>query len=145
MIDHLSQEQLSRLLIGDASPEEEQHAIRCGTCAEELTDLHESFSAFRGAVQNWTSASGGSAVPEIRRHPKLFLVRWALAIAVAALLLIAIRNPKFVGTRHHQATADDALLLEQVNTHLSRTLPAPLEPWMELISNAPTNSLGERR
>ena len=69
--------------------------------------------------------------------------RWA--IAAAALLLVAsvstyksIRPP-----RPSQDTAwADALLLEQVDAAVSRTVPRTMEPLLELTSSKSTSSDG---
>jgi len=51
---HLTREQVSKCLIGDATPQETQHVQDCAVCGEEVARLESSFSQFRGSIRRWS-------------------------------------------------------------------------------------------
>ena len=51
---HLTREQISKCLIGDATPQETQHVRDCAVCGEEVARLESSFSQFRGSIRRWS-------------------------------------------------------------------------------------------
>jgi len=51
---HLTREQISKCLIGDATPHESQHVSSCAVCRGELARFELSFSQFRGSVRRWS-------------------------------------------------------------------------------------------
>ena len=150
MISHLSTEQISKLLIGEGTPEEEKHAGECAECLVELTRLRETLSAFRDSVQDWAGRSGRSVL--VRSFPRsestgfgMHRFRWALA-AAALIVLVAIPLYRNLMNRHLEKQAvEDMLLLEQVNAHLSRAVPAPMEPLMEMLSDTSVDKVGGRQ
>ena len=150
MINHLSSQQISSLMIGQAKPDEAQHAAECSECAAEVLSLRETLAVFGDSVQHWTDCCGGSEAPSLtfqrtdssvlHGHP----FRWPLA-AVALILLVLI--PVYKNTSEHglEAQAEDTLLLDQVNAQLSRTVPEALEPLMTLLSDAAPDEIGGRQ
>src|SRR5262249_60727014 len=64
MTSHLSREQSSRLLAGDGTSAEEQHAGSCAECERELSRLQEILLAFSLSVQHWAEALGSTCVPD---------------------------------------------------------------------------------
>jgi hypothetical protein len=151
MIRHLSSKQISKLTIEKAAPEEGQHVRDCAECAAELRRVRETLSRFKDSVERWAERSSGSVVPDtafleavklpvFTRRP----VRWALALAVL-ILVVTIPIYKNITDRQREAEVQDALLLELVNAQLSRTVPAPMEPLMELLSNGSADELGGRQ
>ncbi len=75
MNQHLSKDQISKCLIGDATPEETQHAWDCADCRAELTRVESAFSDFRSSAQHWSqrAAATDAAIP------------WNVRIEVATL------------------------------------------------------------
>jgi hypothetical protein len=151
MINHLSPQQISSLMIGQAKPDEAQHAAECSECAAEVLCLQETLAVFRDSVQQWTDRCGGSEVPSpafLRTDSAVFSGRpfhWALAV-VALILLVLIPVHKNTSERRLvEAEAEDTLLLEQVNAQLSRTVPEALEPLMTLLSDATPDETGGRQ
>src|SRR5262245_3615867 len=99
MTSHLSSEQISRLLAGEATTEQSHHASTCAECAAEVRQMQDVLSAFRASVQQWSHTIGGYAVvldqPFLLREPRSFRVRplrWALA---AALIIILTTVPVY--------------------------------------------------
>ena len=54
MNPHLSGEQMSKCLIGDATAQESQHVSSCAACGGELARLESSLSQFRSSVRHWS-------------------------------------------------------------------------------------------
>jgi len=54
MNQHLTWEQISDYLIGNAEPRYVRHAHECVSCRSEVARLESALSDFRGAVRQWT-------------------------------------------------------------------------------------------
>jgi hypothetical protein len=63
------------------------------------------------------------------RRPKAALWRWSLAAAAALILLAGI--PLYKSARDARQAEADALLLQRVGDHVSRTVPQALEPLVQ--------------
>jgi hypothetical protein len=150
MTPHLSTEQISQLLAGEGTAQQQEHASKCTECASELDLMRNVLSDFRDSVRQWAdNASPASKtdrvlLPAPPTHRAQF-VRWAV-VAAALILLITISLHKNTNKRHREMdTLEDTRLLEQVNVHLSRSVPAPMEPLMEIISDAAGEKVGGRQ
>ena len=139
MIRHLTSDEISNVLIGDATPEQQQHASKCTECSASLERLNETFSVFRESVHQWSGKNGGAVPKSIDFHQNaagigLLRLRWALAsVVLIILLVIPVYKNKREEKRARQAM-EDALLLEQVNASLTREVPVSMEPLMKLVS-----------
>jgi anti-sigma factor RsiW len=140
MIAHLSSEQLSECMLGQASSIVRQHVQDCPACRAEMANFREALGEFRGAVRAWSEDQAGKyqanaalAIPAAVGEPRSFRpshqLAWALLIA--AVCIVA----SFVLPRHRGADAvgSDAVLLNQVDAQVSRTVPASMEPLMKLV------------
>jgi hypothetical protein len=150
-MSHLSWEQISSLLAGNAAPETQHHAGTCPECAAEVRSQNEMLSMFGESVQRWSDDNGGALISGqafLRNKSLAFRIppiRWAMA-AAAVILLIVIPLYRNTTERHRQAeTFEDTLLLEQVNAQLSRAVPAPMEPLMKLLSDPAEKEMGGRQ
>ena len=142
MSHHLSQDQLSMCILERSTPEEMRHSRECPQCRAELERFHAPVSTFRATMQDWSDREAVPQLAEVSRflgRPRRFanpLWRWA-PVAMAVMLLTGI--PIFVQQRNlyqtetAEAPHQDALLMEAVNMHLSRTMPSPMEPIMALM------------
>jgi hypothetical protein len=151
MTNHLSSEQISRLLGGDGTSAEGQHAGSCAECERELSRVQETLLAFSHSVRHWAEAHTSTCVPDsefLRNRPsirRMGPLRWALA-AAAVIILIVVPLYKNAGHRYREAdSSEDAVLLEQVNAHLSRTVASPIEPFMQLLSDTSAGKVGGRQ
>jgi len=142
MTSHLSTEQISKFLIGEATDEEREHARTCVDCVTELKRSQAVLAAFRNSVHHWADSQSRmhlrsrafkwSKSPAFRIRP----LQWALALA--ALIILAFPLFKNVSDRRREAEAfNDTLLLEQIEASLSRAVPAPMEPLLQLLFNVP--------
>jgi hypothetical protein len=151
MTNHLSSEQISRLLAGDGTSAEEQHAGSCAECERELSRVRQTLLAFSHSVRHWAEAHTSTCVPDsefLRNRASAWRMgplRWALA-AAAVIILIVVPLYKNAGHRYREAdSSEDAVLLEQVNAHLSRTVASPIEPFMQLLSDTSADKVGGRQ
>ncbi|HLY20533.1 MAG TPA: hypothetical protein VKR61_25070 [Bryobacteraceae bacterium] len=129
---HLSSEELCAWLAGSHTLESEQHVLSCSACHAEMARMGQALTQFRGAVRGWSEEQ---YTREVRLTPvnafKHF--RWAWAV-MAACLMISLsvlwrgNQPAATG-----APVADAALLAQVDRQVSRAVPSPMEPLMNLV------------
>jgi len=152
-MQHLSEEQKTRWLVGQGRDDENEHARTCPTCAADLRAYADSVSAFRDAMKGWSEREGRWMLedaqdfsawqpgqrPQLRAHRREW--SWVLTAAAAGLLLI----PAFwrLDTAQPEAPAPavkeaprrdaDVLLMEAVFAHLARPVSAPMERVIALL------------
>lgn len=153
MSEHLSHDQISRWIMGQSTPDEEQHGRECSQCLAELNRFSERISTFCAAMQEWSEKE---VVPRLertpsaasRQHMRQPVFRWALlGMTFAILVGIPIyqhrNDPTSISESEansptdaaiHTATSyDDVLLMQSVTMHLSRPIPMPMERVMALL------------
>jgi hypothetical protein len=99
-------------------------------------------------VHDWAYQTGGSAIPQAQPTTSGFLrvPRFAWGLALAALfLLVALPLYRNSNDSHRSPGPEDALLLEEVNAQLSRTVPVSMEPYIELLPDTTVDELGDRQ
>lgn len=138
MTQHLSAKEISRWIAGRPTAAQERHIQRCAECSAEVARAESGLAAFRHSIREWAqtletppvsiaSWAGVENRPRSRRHV------WGLAAAAVAL---AVGVPIYRESQLARVEATrqrDAELLEQVETQLSRAVPASMEPLMELM------------
>lgn len=151
---HLSAQDISEWMIGNRPGSVEEHLGTCPECAAEVTRMSESIAMFGSAVREWSEQQARNI--EIRmpaRAPRHFwntgMFRWQVATAsMAALLLAAIpvyrmnhREPVPIITT--AAAVSDEVLMQNVETQISRSVPAPMEPLADLMTGDTTTRRSE--
>ncbi|SRR5258706_10289306 len=128
MNSHLSSEEMYQWLSGEHGADVEEHFRDCPTCRTELLQFRNALAGFRTSLEK-------SPVPAVRRKQGSHrLSRWVLASAALSLMVAA---PMYWNARQQRAAEQakaDELLLERVQAGLSRSVPASMEPLMQLIS-----------
>lgn len=128
MKSHLSSEQICKWLAGERGYEEQPHLHACPDCRAEVEQFQNALIGFRNSLEQ-------SPVPAVSySRTRQTLPRWILATAALALIVAA---PAYWNARQQRAAEQakaDELLLERVNASLSRSVPASMEPLMQLIS-----------
>lgn len=134
---HLSSGQISRWIAGQRTECEAQHVRECETCHADLAALESEFLAFGRCVREWAAEQQKPPLPlNLRGLERPYLSRpwvWRLGAAVIA---VAIGIPFCVGRRSGDDEAvqkNNARLMEQVQAQLSRSVPTPMEPLMNLM------------
>ena len=138
MIEHLSTEQISQWMIGERSPQLERHVAECDDCRAELAQLESTLVQFRGAVREWS----GSPAPPAWRQPASggSWFSWPRAAVAAATLSVLLAVPVYWNVRARDraeqaaAARADVLLLERVDSEISRAVPEPMEPLVNLVA-----------
>lgn len=128
MNSHLSSEEIYQWLSGDRGDGMEEHFRECPACRVELQQLKTALDGLRSSLEE-------AAVPPVSySRTRAALPRWILATAVLSTLIAA---PVYWNLRQQHAAEQakaDELLLERVQVGLSRSVPASMEPLMQLIS-----------
>ena len=141
MSQHLSSQEISQWMIGERTPQQEQHVRQCPECGAEVARMEAALALFRGSVRHWSDGQSRAEPPAVesilptRRGPRIQPMRWAL---VAAALLVLAAVPIYRNAQERQRQAEiaraDTLLLEQVDAEVSRAVPRPMEPLAKLVS-----------
>jgi hypothetical protein len=136
MIEHLSGEQISQWMIGDRTPLLERHVAQCEECRAQLEELETTLSQFRGAVRAWSGSATPPAWRQATHRGSWF--SWPAWVLTAATLLLLIGLPVYwhalARDRAAEAARADALLLERVDSSISRAVPEPMEPLVNLVT-----------
>ncbi len=134
MIKHLSSAQICEWVAGGRTTECEQHLGACAACSTELAAFESGLAALGRAVRYWAAQQdieSGRAMPQrsgIGRN------RWRWAAVAAAAGALGFLPVQWVRNAQREAQwAEDAELLSRVNTELARTVPATMQPLMDLM------------
>jgi hypothetical protein len=154
MSNHFSQEQFAKYIVGQSAKAELQHLSECPQCSAELEQFNNTLSEFRTIVRDRIDDRIAShplmpALKPARASIAFFNLAWIGAVVAALVLPLFISEPKprkpVVQPAVVETSGDispDAVM-QRVNLHLSRTLPAPMEPMMDLIpSDEPVTKSG---
>jgi hypothetical protein len=146
MSGHLSQVEISEWLAGIRASGAERHLMECEQCAAEVDWASEPFERFGAATRAWCAAETPVLWPQpatASARPWRRVAAWGVALAAAALLVAA---PVYQHREHQRAleiARQDELLLEQVQTEVSRSAPEPMQPLEKLVAwNSPTGQSG---
>jgi hypothetical protein len=141
MSDHLSQDQFAKCAVGQSSRVELEHLNECPQCTAELDRFVNTLSLFQTAIRHRIDdrvARHPSPItpvrPAVTRIPKWSwaVVTTAFVVLVTFPLFLSEYEPKQAG-QHASTEANPDEIMERVNRHLSRMVPAPMEPMMSLI------------
>jgi hypothetical protein len=128
MNSHLSSEEMYQWLSGAPLEEVEEHFRECPACQAEMHQLKNALLGFQRSLEQ-------SPVPAVNySRVRQTLPRWILAAAALSLLAA---TPMYWNARQQRAAEQaraDELLLQRIDASLSRSVPASMEPLMQLIS-----------
>lgn len=138
MMPHLTAEQLAGYLAGEtdagAEPDGmvERHIQECAVCRAEVAAFREALAEFRGAVHAWSEEQAEALVgpSSVDRRFWKPAHQFACALAIAAVCVIVS-----VVSWHGReiAARRDGMLLDTVDTQVSRSVPSPMEPLLRLV------------
>jgi hypothetical protein len=139
MNKHLSEDQFAKCAAAPPDTEERQHLAECQECRAETERFHDALSSFRNAIRHRIDSRLESrpfltTTKPVKAGTRL---RWAL-LAAAAVFLVAVpffRNESTSPQTSGQISSepDAEAVMKRVHLHLSRTMPAPMEPMLSLI------------
>ena len=134
---HLSEDQIARCIVGESTSAEAQHARECPECAAELNRFRKSLVLFQSSIQEQIDARIALVPTAAVSKPSAVRTRaprWVLVAASAAALVvlpfIKIGNKPAALPEPASVEADPDAVMNRVNLHLARTVPAPMEPLM---------------
>jgi len=133
MSNHLSEDQFATCLLGRETNQELQHMLHCPACREDLERFRSTVASFRSAVRDRVENQIASQVRVTRLplRPAITIVpKWAWALFAAAALVVTM-VPSL--TNKTEPEKDPDVLMRAVNLHLSRTMPAAMEPVLALL------------
>ena len=133
---HLSEDQIARCIVGQATIAEVQHARECPECGAELNRFSKSISLFQNSIQERVNARIALVPTAAVLRPSeagTRAPRWVL-VAAAAVVLVVL---PFIRSGNNPTTSeavsietDPDAVMNRVNLDLARTVPAPMEPLM---------------
>src|SRR5438105_3325539 len=92
MSNHLSEDQVSRCVIGLSSREEQQHVRDCVECSADVDRFREALLLFGAAVRDRADRQVVSAAPRRRNQPRW---GWAIAAVAGIVLIVAVTPPMY--------------------------------------------------
>lgn len=137
MSRHLSEDQIAQCIVGDADRAEAQHVRECLECSTELNRFSKSVALFQASIQEQIRARIALVPPPAASKPagsSSRTARWVLVAAAAVVLVVlpfvrtGIKPEAFTEPAYTEADPD--AVMNRVNVHLARTVPAPMEPLM---------------
>jgi hypothetical protein len=144
MNKHLSAKQISMCIAGNGSREELEHSRACPKCAAEMDRFESAVLGLRqglsGCAEQHLKPGAWAYLKPATVNSRRLAGVLAGAVAAAALSILAVAPiyRSFVEPRYEvSVTAEaeqDTELLEQVDLQLSRSVPATLEPLMDLLA-----------
>lgn len=140
MKKHLSEAQIAAWISGEREPSLQHHLAACPACRAEIQKTEDALDAFRQSVIRWSERQHQLSAPSPSRSaPSGFALAWrklswgGLALGALALALLAVLPPR-PGDDWLRLSAEDAALLETVQTEVSRVVPQPMDPLAKLVS-----------
>ena len=143
MSHHLSEDQFEACVLGSAGQPELAHINECPECRAEFEHFRKALSMFRSVVWDLadTQAQSSEVSSSLLSSPAIPMWRWALVVtafvvAVMLPILVSQTNPPKPANPVDQMTPE--AVMDRLNQHLARRVPAPMEPMMSLISTEPS-------
>jgi hypothetical protein len=146
---HLSADEISALVAGEGYAESQTtgHLSECLECREEVARMEILLLSFRTSVQAIDARPPRSWQPAgVSERRWMTAPRWALAGAfVAAVLSVAVYRSHRTEPVPKIYEVTDAVLLQQVDAQLARSIPGSMEPLVALAwSSADESAQGKQ-
>ena len=102
MINHLTEDQITRWLVGQATASEEHHVQDCRACAGEVTRFQGTLESFRSAVNNraerLTLRTSRTMMQVLEREPWTLLDSPSLLVSLKRIVRDTLHPPKIQTT-----------------------------------------------
>ena len=145
MSDHLSPAQFAACIVHGPAAEELKHINACPKCGAALDEFRAAMASFRTAVRDRVDArmdtvtiegSPSNAARQPTGAPRTgrILAAAAVVVVIALPLFISKQLPQPAETTLRQTDPD--ALMNAIDLHLLRTVPAPMEPMLGLLPEA---------
>jgi len=147
MSDHLSPDRFANCFVEGPTSLELQHITECTECRAGLERFGRTVSSFRSSIRERVDAqvacdvaSDASQFTPLSSGPEVIAVpkwRWVLtAAAVVIFVLVPVLTRETRSREVIEKTSirtDPDTLMDAINLHLSRAVPAPMEPMLAII------------
>lgn len=154
MKSHLTSGQISQWVLGTRSRPVTRHIHSCPICRKEVGRFEEALTQFRTSVREWSDSQFDPRFPmpanlSESKSGIAFRASWA-AVALALCVLVSVAVRRGVRQGEGRVAGGDAALLNQVDREVTRTVPGPMEPLVQLVawdgnSAAETSTYGPDR
>lgn len=144
MGEHFTEGQVAAWVAGERVPEREAHLQGCPACRSRVENFQAALTGFGASMRAWSDTQYAAAKASVKARPnsRPVLLRGSLygAAALAAICLVALLVMFHGALLREGAPADthasvtDAVLLRQIDTEVSQTVPHAMEPLTELVS-----------
>jgi anti-sigma-K factor RskA len=137
MSNHLSEDQFEACVLERAGRAELEHLNECAECRAEFERFGKALSLFRSAVWDLVDDRSARTSRVASKPASIGIPMWRWALAVAAFVA-AVAIPILVTENQPPQQVEQMspeAVMERLNRHLARTVPAPMEPMMSLISD----------
>ena len=141
MTNHLSQDQFVQCATRLSSGSAQEHLEACAECRAELDRFDNSVALFRRAVRDRIDQRMAAPMPDAFaiRPVSTGIPIWRWVLAASALVVVVLlpflttepETPQVIQEAATESSPD--ALMNAIGLHLSRTVPAPMEPVMVLV------------
>ena len=125
---HLSAEQIAQWIAGERTSETESHMDVCQRCRTEVRGFEAVLGQFRSSARSISTPA-----PVMRARRPALWPRWVAVAAVALLALVPVYRQRQARDRAAMEQ-QDAQLLQQVDTEISRAVPGSMDPLVKMVS-----------
>jgi hypothetical protein len=126
---HLSAEQIAQWVAGQRAAEVESHMAGCSPCRAQVAEFEDVLAQFRGSLKSVPVAPPVLDARRIMLWPRLV----AIGAAAAMLLLVPVYRDRQARARA-AIEQQDAQLLQQVDSEVSRAVPDAMAPLVKMVS-----------
>jgi predicted anti-sigma-YlaC factor YlaD len=141
---------------GERVPEREAHLQNCPACRSQVADFQTALTGFGASMRAWSDTQYAAAKTSVKARPSArpVVLRGSLyaAAALTAVCLVAVLVMFHGALVRQSAPVDthssltDAMLLRQIDTEVSQTVPHAMEPLTELVSwDSPTEESSQSK
>lgn len=144
MGEHFTNGQIAEWAAGERVPEREAHLQDCPACRSQVEDFQAALTGFGASMRAWSDVQYAAAKTSVTARPsaRTVVLRGSVyaAAALAAVCLVAVLVMFHGALLRQGAPVDthssltDSMLLRQIDTEVSQTVPHAMEPLTELVS-----------
>ena len=146
MSQHLSEKEFAVAIVHGLTPQEREHVLECSQCAAELQGFQGTVNSFRSSFRELidTQLARGLDLSTLPQSAHRQIGLWGLAAAMIAMVIaVPALHDNMGHTRlggESAADTDPNALMNSIQTHLSRTVPGPMEPILIFVRDRDLDS-----
>ena len=142
----LRDEDVVAVLNGFPRHDVEQHLATCRGCAAEMAGIARAIKEYSSAISYVATRSVNRRALSLKRETRrVKAFRWAIACALAVLMLMVSVHKQPARKADERTLITDEAVLHSVNIALSRPVPKPLIPAIMLVNERYERITNNRR